>query len=90
MEESNIVRQLKAMIWKNYLLKKRDRSFLWEFLLPIVFIFYMKYVFRNECDDGFCTPDEIDIEVKIQAIRNPIIIVLIVPSLFSVAQRFIL
>jgi hypothetical protein len=53
------------MIWKNYLLKRRDKSFLWEFLLPILFIVYMKFVFTNICDDGDCDQDEINTQVKI-------------------------
>lgn len=89
----NTVRQIKAMMWKNFQLKRRMKGqLLWEVLLPIVFVFYVKYVLRNPCTgrDPPCNDDELQINTQISQIRNPILVAVVIPSIFSVGQRFIL
>lgn len=64
----------------------------WEVLLPLLFVVYIKYVLRNPCTNRYppCDDYEIDLNIRIVQIRNPILMAIIIPSIFSVGQRFIL
>ena len=81
------------MLVKNYLLKKRMKcQLIWEVLFPIIIVIYMKVVLKNPCNDADaqCTQDEIDTRNTIAAFVNPIVMALLIPSIFSIGQRFIL
>lgn len=89
----NRFRQIKAMLWKNLLYKRRMKAQIaGEIILPIVIVLYMRFVLRNPCaeKDSDCSPDEKRGRQIGSSIANPIVMALVVPSLFSFAQRFIL
>jgi ABC-type Na+ efflux pump permease subunit len=81
------------MLVKNYLLKKRMKcQLVWEILFPILIVAYMKVVLNNPCNSepNDCTPEEVNTRNMIAAFVNPIIMALLIPSIFSIGQRFIL
>lgn len=88
---SNTGRQIKAMLKKNILLKRRMKGqMVWEILLPVLIIVYMKFVLVNACSDQDCDPQEQSQADAISNLVNPIVVTLVVPSIFSVGQRFVL
>ena len=82
------------MVWKNYLLKKRTKGqLIFEFLVPILIVIYIKLVLPSECqsENGQeCSEEQAELQARIRSISNPLVMALVVPSIFSVGQRFIL
>jgi len=81
------------MLVKHYLQKKRmKKTLVWEVLLPVIMVAYLRYVLRDTCDDAGsnCSQDERNTLEIVSAIMNPLIMCLVVPSVFSIGQRFIL
>jgi len=49
------------MLRKNFLLKKRMKGqLIWELLLPLIIVAYMKLVLNNPCNskNSTCSPEE--------------------------------
>ena len=80
------------MVYKNYLIKKRNLSgFIFEILVPVIYVAYLRYIYADPCaSPKQCSDIERATNQKINQIRNPIILVIVLPALFSVGQRFIL
>ena len=91
--EVNRMRQIKAMLWKNLIYKRRMKAQIaGEIILPIILVVYLRFVLRNPCvsDPDSCSKEEAEGRATASSITNRIVMALVVPSLFSFAQRFIL
>ena len=76
---------------KHLLNKKREKGLLvWELVFPVLIVFYIRFLTRNSCDSSECDAKE-QMNAKIRlGIANPIIMSMVVPSIFSIGQRYIL
>ena len=59
--ETDHIRQIKAMVHKNFILKRRMKGqLMWEILLPVIIVIYIHFILKNSCEDpdSTCTPEE--------------------------------
>lgn len=80
------------MTIKNYWVKRQNkRAFIFELIMPALIVAYLYEVVANHCDKADKDFEKCDKATKeINSYITPLIMCIVVPSAFSLSQRFII